>query len=285
MEPGRLYLCGTPIGNLEDITLRALRVLREADYIGAEDTRWSRKLLQHYNIKKQPFSCYTHNELQRADWIKTRLEKGARVALISSAGMPTISDPGSILVEEGMRAGYEIEIIPGPSAVTAALALSGWGGQQFYFAGFLEKQGKKRKEELQFITSLNCPTVLFESPYRLLQTLQDLQEITGEKRQVFLARELTKIHQETIGESIENVISHLKRQDKVRGEITLVLEGAPEAEKKKETAEGTVQVQQLVQGLQDRGLSNRQVVEILQESLNWPRNRIYDFVHQKNKES
>ncbi len=281
MGEGIFYLCATPIGNLEDITLRAIRILKEVDYIGAEDTRWSRKLLDHYGIKKQPFSCFVHNELQRADWILERLQEGESIALITSAGMPGVSDPGNILVERVLQAGFEVDVIPGPSAVTAALALSGWGGAEFYFAGFLPRQGKKREENLKFLEGLTCPAVIFESPHRIIATLEEIEEIMGSDRQVFLARELTKVHQETLLGKVGEIMSRLKDREKIKGEITLVIRGGEK--KEKPGPEGGVypDKEKLLEKLLQAGVSRKDVVIILQEVLNLSRNEIYDFVHKK----
>ncbi len=281
MAEGILYLCATPIGNLEDITLRAIRVLKEVDYIGAEDTRWSRKLLDHYGIKKQPFSCFVHNELQRADWILERLQEGESIALITSAGMPGVSDPGNILVERVLQAGLAVEVIPGPSAVTAALALSGWGGGEFHFAGFLARQGKKREEILNFLTGLTCPAVIFESPHRIMATLEEIQEIMGSGRQVFLAREITKIHQETLLGEVGEIISRLKDREKIKGEITLVIRGGEKKEKPHPDEAVSFDKEKLLEKLLQAGVSRKDAVKILQEVLSLPRNKIYEFVHKK----
>jgi len=281
MGKGTLFLCATPIGNLEDMTLRAIRILREADFIGAEDTRWSRKLLDHYEIKKQPFSCFAHNELQRVDWILDRLEEGGKIAIITSAGMPGISDPGNILVERVIDAGFSVEVIPGPSAVTSALALSGWGGGDFYFAAFLDRQGKKRKDTLNFIAGLSCPSVIFESPHRIIATLEEFMEILGPERRIFLARELTKIHEETLRGKIEEIIPQLRERDRVRGEITLVIQGLEEKAESSEEKSPLVDEENLLNDLLEAGVSKKDAVKILQHVLAWPRNRIYEFVHKK----
>lgn len=281
MGEGTLYLCATPIGNLEDMTLRSIRVLKEADYIGAEDTRWSRKLLDHYNIKKQLFSCFAHNELQRSDWLLSRLEEGASIALITSAGMPGVSDPGNILVQKALQAGFSVEIVPGPSAVTAALALSGWGGGEFYFAAFLDRKAGKKKESLQFMEGLDCPSVLFESPHRIISTLRAIKEIMGKERRVFMGRELTKIHQETLEGEVADILSTLEARERIRGEITLVIEGSGEKRSIQQEEKTPLEAEELLEKLIKAGVSKKDAVNILQDVLGWPRNRIYDFVHKK----
>ncbi|MEW6541682.1 MAG: 16S rRNA (cytidine(1402)-2'-O)-methyltransferase [Bacillota bacterium] len=218
---GTLYLCGTPIGNLEDVTLRMLRVLGEADLIAAEDTRHTRKLLGRYGIKTPLTSFHAHNRVRKTPELLERLRAGASVALVSDAGMPGISDPGAELVAEAARAGFNVVPVPGPSAVLTALVVSGLRTDRFVFEGFLPRRGRKRA--LEGLRGERRTVVLFEAPTRLHATLEDILEVLG-NRMVVVARELTKQHEEvfrgTVIEAREHFTAHPPR-----GEFTLVLEG------------------------------------------------------------
>jgi 16S rRNA (cytidine1402-2'-O)-methyltransferase len=193
-EKGTLYICATPIGNLRDITLRVLKTLQDVDFIAAEDTRHSKKLLDHYKIKTPLLSYHQHNERQRASELITRLHKGENGALISDAGMPGISDPGQILIRECLEEDIAIDVLPGPNAALTALVLSGMPTDSFVYLGFLPLKKKERKKALAGITKLPYTIIIYEAPHRLVRTLQDILEILGE-RKIAVARELTKLHQ------------------------------------------------------------------------------------------
>jgi 16S rRNA (cytidine1402-2'-O)-methyltransferase len=263
---GKLFVVATPIGNLEDITLRALRVLREADLIAAEDTRRTGLLLAHYNIHKPLISCHEFNEAKRTPELLQKLQEGQRIALVSDAGMPTISDPGLRLIRavlethaarnsvhrsppmEGQGVGsvsaanaasistsdaprstlhapppIAIEIIPGPSAVTAALAASGLAAGPFLFYGFLPHKSAQRRKALSVVAPLPYTLVFFESPYRLTKTLADMLEVFGD-RQAVIARELTKKFEEILRGELGVLLKSLENRT-VKGEITLIVEG------------------------------------------------------------
>ncbi len=192
---GTLYLVATPIGNLEDITLRALRVLREADLIACEDTRQTRKLLDHYGIPKPVVSYHEHNEAERTPELIHKLEEGSAVALVSDAGTPLISDPGYRLVTAAAANGIRVEPLPGPSAALAALSASGLPTNEFHFAGFLPTRSAQRKKALLRLKDEPATLVFYEAPHRILDTLADIEEVLG-ARQVVLAREMTKVHEE-----------------------------------------------------------------------------------------
>lgn len=225
---GCLYLVATPIGNLEDITLRALRVLKEADVIACEDTRQTQKLLQHYSIHKEMISYHAHNELTRAPELVIQLEEGAQVALVSDAGTPVVSDPGHRLVVLCLRHHIPVVPIPGPSAFVAALAASGMPTDEFLFVGFLPPRAGARRKKLDALKSEPRALVFYEAPHRLAETLADAADLLGERHAV-VAREVTKIHEEflrgTLGE-----LRDAAKQRPPRGEITLLIEPAAEGE-------------------------------------------------------
>ncbi len=225
---GRLYLVGTPIGNLEDITLRALRVLREADLIAAEDTRRARKLLSRYEIHTPLTSYHGHNEREKAEALAGEVEKGKKVALVSDAGMPGISDPGFRAVEECVRRGLEVEVVPGPSSLTAALALSGLPLARFRYEGFLPAARTKRRSRLLELLREGEAVVLCEAPHRVLDTLEDIAELAPARRMV-VAREMTKLHEEVMRGTAEGLREALRSREP-RGEFVLVLAPAEREE-------------------------------------------------------
>jgi 16S rRNA (cytidine1402-2'-O)-methyltransferase len=228
---GCLYLVATPIGNLEDITLRALRVLKEADLIACEDTRQTQKLLQHYAIHKEMVSYHAHNELMRAPELVIQLEEGAQVALVSDAGTPAISDPGHRLVVLCLRHHIPVVPIPGPSAFVAALAASGMPTDEFLFVGFLPSRAGARRKKLDALKSEPRALVLYEAPHRLAETLADAADILGSRHAV-VAREVTKIHEEFLRGTLAD-LRDAARKRAPRGEITLMIgpavEGEPQA--------------------------------------------------------
>jgi 16S rRNA (cytidine1402-2'-O)-methyltransferase len=227
LAPG-LYLVGTPIGNLGDITLRALDVLKRADRIACEDTRQTQKLLNHFEITTPTVSCHQHNERQRAIELLEALKAGGRVAVVSDAGMPGISDPGSWLAAEAIAAGVAVIPIPGANAALSALVASGLPTGEFHFIGFLpEKAGARRTrlETLATETGQAARTLVFyEAPHRILETLADLEAVWGPELRVVVARELTKIHEEFLRATVAEARRELATRDRIRGEITLLVE-------------------------------------------------------------
>jgi 16S rRNA (cytidine1402-2'-O)-methyltransferase len=223
---GKLSVVATPIGNLEDITLRALRTLREADLIAAEDTRRTSLLLQHYNIRKPLLSYHEFNEAKRTPELLDKLRTGHHVALVSDAGMPTVSDPGLRLIRAALEAGIKLEVVPGPSAITAALAGSGLAAEPFLFCGFLPHKSAARRKILSDLCALPFTLVFFESPHRVLKSLAEMREILG-NRPVVIARELTKKFEEFLRGDLESVPKMLENRP-LRGEITIVV-GAPQS--------------------------------------------------------
>jgi len=224
---GCLYVVSTPIGNLEDISLRALRVLKEADLIACEDTRQTMKLLSHFDIPKRLVSYHEHNEITRAPEIVIELEQGAKVALVSDAGTPAISDPGYRLVSLCLRHGIQVVPIPGASALVAALAASGMPIEQFVFAGFLPARPTERRKALRELATEPRTLALYEAPHRLLDTLEDALEILG-NRPAVIAREVTKVYEEFVRGHLEDLVA-TARKKAPRGEITLLI-GPPDGQ-------------------------------------------------------
>ena len=220
-KTGRLYLVATPLGNLEDITVRALRLLGEADLIACEDTRHTAKLLHHYRIDKPTISYHQHNEASRAGELVQRLEQGAQIILVTDAGTPGISDPGHRLVSLCLEKQIPVIPIPGPSAVIAALTASGLPAEEFLFAGFLPSRSTARRKALQTLAKENRTLVLYEAPHRLVDTLSDALEYMG-RRPAVIAREMTKIHEEFLRGDLAELLVRMQQQP-VRGEITLVI--------------------------------------------------------------
>lgn len=231
-RPGTLVLVATPIGNLEDVSARALRVLREADLVAAEDTRHTRKLLSHYGIPAQVVSLHEHNERARAASLIERVLDGQVVALVTDAGSPGIADPGYPVVRAAVAAGVRVESIPGPSAVITALQVSGLPTDAFLFAGFLPPKGAARRRRLEELSAQRETVVVFESPHRIDKCLEDLEAVWGE-RPIALARELTKLHEQVLRGSAREVRAALRAEWK-RGEMVLVLGGRTRVERGRE---------------------------------------------------
>ncbi len=228
-EPGQLFVVATPIGNLKDITLRAIECLERADLIAAEDTRRTRALLSHLGIRKRMISCNEHNEAEKASQVLELLENGGSCVLVSDAGTPSLSDPGARMVEKIRREGFKVIPIPGPSAVAAALSVSGFYAGSFHFAGFLPSKSGERRKRLKELANVETTLIFFEAPHRLMKCLQDMLSVLGDRR-IFLAREMTKCHETYIVSTISELMS-LLQHEKVRGELTLVVEG-PKGSKK-----------------------------------------------------
>jgi 16S rRNA (cytidine1402-2'-O)-methyltransferase len=270
---GSLFLVATPIGNLEDITFRAVRTLKEADLIACEDTRHTRRLLDHYGIEKPTISYHEHNESGRSESLVERIRSGANVALVSDAGTPLISDPGYRLVKAAVEAEIRIIPIPGPSAILAALTASGLPTDAFYFGGFVSQKQSARRKSLQALANLDCALVFYEAPHRILETLQDIAEIYGD-REIVLTRELTKLHEEFLRGPALALFRNLKDRDSVKGEITLVI-GKPAAKPADERPVAEAFDEYIAQGLsrmdaikavaKDRGVSKRVIYSSLEE--------------------
>ena len=225
---GKLYLVGTPIGNLGDFSPRAADALREADFIAAEDTRVTMKLLNHFGIRKPMVSYFEHNKYASGAKIFERILAGETCALVTDAGMPAISDPGEELVRLCAEGGVEVLTVPGPSALISALALSALPTGRFCFEGFLSTANKSRREHLESLRSERRTMIFYEAPHKLMRTLEDMKNTFGPERRISLCRELTKLHEQTLRTDLAGAIEHFT-QFPPKGEFVLVIEGAPEA--------------------------------------------------------
>jgi 16S rRNA (cytidine1402-2'-O)-methyltransferase len=271
--PGLLYVVATPIGNLEDITYRAVRVLGEADLIACEDTRQTRKLLDHYHIHKPTISYHDHNEAERTEDLTARLLAGETIALVSDAGMPLVSDPGYRLVHAAIEAGISVQPIPGPSASLTALAASGLPTDSFHFGGFLPPKTGQRLKLLESLAEEQATLIFYEAPHRILETLEAIEAAMG-PRPVVVAREITKIHEEFLRGTAAEIHAQLASRDSVKGEITLLIGKAmappPDDTPIPEAVEalisgGVPRMDAIKQVARRRGLSKREVYDQLLE--------------------
>jgi 16S rRNA (cytidine1402-2'-O)-methyltransferase len=271
--PGTIYLVATPIGNLEDITLRALRILREADVIACEDTRHTRKLLTHFEITKPLVSYHEHNEPERAAELVARAKAGETVAIVSDAGTPGISDPGFRVVRAAVEAGVPVVSIPGPVAAVAALAASGLPTDAFYFAGFLPAKKGQRRKALEALAGIDATLVFYEAPQRATDLLEAILETLGD-RPAAVVRELTKLHEECLRGPVSAVLADLRSRPAVKGEVTIVVGrggratgpqpplAARVAQLMRE--EGLARMEAIKQAARERGLSKREAYALLQ---------------------
>ena len=269
---GMLYLVPTPIGNLGDISTRCRETLEQADFIAAEDTRVSLKLLNHLGIKKSLVSYFEHNKAEKGAKIVERILAGETCALVSDAGSPAISDPGEDLVKQCAEAGITVCAIPGPCAVITALSISGQSTGRFCFEGFLSTAKKSRREHLESLVGETRTMVFYEAPHKLLATLDDMAAVFGNDRPISLCRELTKLHEEvvrtTLGEAIKKYT-----ETPPKGEFVLVIAGAPVVEREKATpADAAARVAQLI----EEGLSRKDAIKQTAQELNLPKNVVYD---------
>ena len=268
---GTLFVVGTPIGNLEDLTTRAVRVLGRASLVAAEDTRVTRRLLAHLSIRARLLSYHQHNWQAQLSTVLQSLESGD-VALVCDAGMPGISAPGSELAEAAAAAGFPVEVVPGPSALTAALAVSGLPGDRFVFLGFLPRRRKERRQRLQSVAALDATLVVFEAPHRVKATLQDLLDELGDRR-IAVCRELTKLHEEVFRGTISEALEWAQAP---RGEYVLVVQGAEGPTQPEATQPGQedAALEQLAR-LRERGVRAKEAVAQVAEALQLPKNRVY----------
>lgn len=252
---GTLYIVATPIGHLDDITLRALRVMREADLIACEDTRHTRKLLEHFGIAKPMISYHEHNESTRTPELMERLEGGANVALVSDAGTPLVSDPGYRLVTAAIAAGVSVVPVPGPSAALGALAAAGLATDSFRFCGFLPTKAAQRRERLEELRHETCTLIFYETPHRILGALDDVAAVLG-ARPVVVARELTKVHEEFLRGTAAELRAELAARPVVRGEITLLVGKA-----EREASNDDSPVEEAVRALESQGLTRMEAIK------------------------
>jgi 16S rRNA (cytidine1402-2'-O)-methyltransferase len=266
--PGQLFIVPTPIGNLEDITLRALRVLKEVDLIAAEDTRHTQHLLNHYGISTSLTSYHEHNEKEKAQTLVDRIKNGANIALVSDAGTPAIADPGFRLVAAAIAAGVQIVPLPGAAALATVLSASGLPTDRFLFEGFLPAKKTARKAKLQALREETATLVFYEAPHRLLDTLNDLRQLLGD-RQLVLAREVSKVHEEFLRGTVSEVVTQLADRE-VKGEITLVVHGS--------TGEARVSEEQLrteIGRLTGEQVGVKEISELLGERYGLSKREIY----------
>ena len=279
MVPGKLSLCATPIGNLEDISFRVLRVLKEADCIAAEDTRNSIKLLNHFAIQTPMTAYHEFNKVEKARDLVSRLQRGENIALITDAGTPCISDPGEELVRQAVDAGIRVESIPGPAAFVTALTLSALPTRRFVFEAFLPTEKSNKKERTAILQSLageERTILLYEAPHHLLKTLEDLRDAFGENRKLSLARELTKKHEEVLYTDLEEAIRKY-REEEPRGEYVLVLEGLSR-EKRERAAQETwlsVSLSEHFQNYVQEGYTEKEAIKLVAKDRGLGKREVY----------
>ena len=270
---GTLYIVATPIGNLEDITLRALRMLKEVDLIAAEDTRRTKILLNHYGIATAVTSYHEHNEKAKARALIARLKQGVSIALVSDAGTPTLSDPGYRLLQGAVQEGIPVVPLPGPSALTAVLSASALATDRFVFEGFLPPKKRERRERLQSLQEETRTLVFFEVPHRLKESLADLLEILGD-REVTMGREVTKVHEEFLRGRLSEVNAEAHRRE-LRGELTFVVKGL---DRTRETAPSEAVLIAEIQSLRKKGMRVKEIAELLGEKFSYPKREIYQLI-------
>ena len=269
---GILYLVPTPIGNLGDISLRAKQTLENADFIAAEDTRVTLKLLNHLEIKKSLVSYYEHNKTFKGSRIVERILAGETCALVSDAGSPAISDPGEDLVKQCAQAGITVCAIPGPCAAITALSISGQATGRFCFEGFLSMSKKSRREHLDSLRGEKRTMIFYEAPHKLMNTLEDMTQVFGADRPISFCRELTKLHEQVLRTTLGEAIAYYT-ENPPKGEFVLVVAGAPEKEKELPSAtDAAARVKQLMA----QGLSRKDAVKQTAQELNLPKNTVYD---------
>lgn len=272
-----LYLLATPIGNLEDITLRGIRILKEVDMIAAEDTRQTAKLLNHYDIKKPMISYHEHNKKAKGDEIIELLMEGKTIALVSDAGMPCVSDPGEDLVRLCVERGIEVVPIPGPSASLTALAISGLSTSRFVFEGFLPVKGKERKERLKRLAKEERTIILYEAPHRLLATLKDLKEYMGNPK-ISISRELTKKFEETLRTDLEGAIEEFGSRT-IKGEFVLIIEGKSLEDVREEEEElwEDISIRDHILMHMEKGLSKKEAISLVAKERGISKKEVYNI--------
>ena len=277
MSIGKLYLVPTPIGNLKDITLRALEVLKSADVIAAEDTRQSLKLLNHFEIKKTLISYHQHNEQGKSEEIIDRLEKGENIALVTDAGTPGISDPGAVIVSRCIEKNIPFEVLPGATAITTALVYSGLDTTKFIFRGFIPRETKERKILIEEIKDVKESIIIYESPHRLLSTLDLIHTNLG-NRNIAVCRELTKLHEEIVRGTVAEVMAVFKERT-IKGEFVLVIEGKSKAiieEENKKKWEDLSITDHILQYM-NNGSSKKDAIKLVAKDRNLPKGEVYKY--------
>ena len=275
---GKLYLVATPIGNLDDITLRAINILKEVDLIAAEDTRQTLKLLNHYEINKPLISYHRHNEDVKSDILIEKLKNGENIALVSDAGTPGICDPGEEVIKKAIDENIEVIPIPGACAMINALICSGISTKEFEFLGFLPLNKKLRKEKMDEIKNSNKTVIIYEAPHKMKSTLEDLKEILG-NRNIVLARELTKIHEEFIRKNIDEL---LKNIDSLKGEMILIIEKNSEV-KTDENKLNILSLDEHYKFYEKQGLNKKEIIKKIAKDRKLNKNEIYMYFLNKER--
>mgnify|MGYP004549148061 FL=1 len=268
---GKLYLVATPIGNLEDITLRALRIIKEVDFIAAEDTRNTLKLLNHFEIKKPLISNHRHNEEDRENSLIEKLKDGKNIAVVSDAGTPGISDPGEVIAKRAIEENIEVIPIPGACAAINALIASGLNTKEFVFFGFLPLNKKLRKEKLEEIKNENKTIIIYEAPHKIKDSLNDLKNVVGD-RKIVLARELTKIHEEFIRGNIDEII---EKSENLKGEMILLIEGNNEVNN--ENILNNLSLEEHYNVYEKQGLDKKEIIKKIAKDRGVNKNEIYQY--------
>ncbi|AAK78288.1 16S rRNA (cytidine1402-2'-O)-methyltransferase [Clostridium acetobutylicum] len=277
MNNGKLFLVGTPIGNLKDITLRALETLQNCDVIAAEDTRQSLKLLNHFDIKKPLISYHKFNENNRSSELMDMVREGKKVALVTDAGMPGISDPGSVIVEKFIENNLEFEVIPGPTALITALVYSGLDTSKFVFRGFLPKETKDRKIVMEEVKNVKDTLIFYEAPHKLLNTLGFLFDNLGD-REIAICRELTKLHEEIKHTTLKSAIEFYE-STKPKGEYVLIIEGKSEEEIaiEKMSEWQDINVEEHIIKCMEEGLSKKEAIKKVAKARNLSKSEVYKY--------
>lgn len=272
MTKGNLILCATPIGNLEDITLRVLNALEAVDYIAAEDTRHTIKLLNHYGIKKPLISYHEHNKHRAGEKILDLVMEGKSVALVSDAGMPGISDPGADIVKQAWDMDITPTVLPGATAFVVALVMSGICTDRFVFEGFLPKKNKDRAERLQKLEREERTIIFYETPHRILNTLEELSHVFGKKRKAAVLRELTKIHEEAVRGTLEEIYQTFDKRE-IKGEMVIVVEGASSADTI--SAFDNISIEEHIAKYMEGGLMKKEAIKQVAKDRGIPKSEVY----------
>ncbi|MDY4077842.1 MAG: 16S rRNA (cytidine(1402)-2'-O)-methyltransferase [Clostridium sp.] len=277
MNLGKLYLVPTPIGNLKDITLRALEVLKFVDIVAAEDTRQTLKLLNHFEIKKSLISYHKHNEQEKSEDIIELLKEGRNIAIVTDAGTPGISDPGAIIVKKCINENIDFEVLPGATAITTALVYSGLDTTRFLFRGFIPRENKERKILLNEIKDVKESIILYESPYRVVSTLETLLECLG-NRNVAICRELTKLHEEIKRGKIDELIEYFKNTAP-KGEFVLVIEGKQQEHIDRENKEKweNLSIKDHILNAMESGISKKEAIKYVAKERGLSKNEVYKY--------
>ncbi|HIQ92060.1 MAG TPA: 16S rRNA (cytidine(1402)-2'-O)-methyltransferase [Candidatus Copromonas avistercoris] len=282
---GKLYLCATPIGNLEDITLRVLRTLKEADLIAAEDTRHSIKLLNHFDIKTPMTSYHEFNKVEKARYLVDKMREGTNVALITDAGTPGISDPGEELVRQCYEAGIEVTSLPGPAACITALTISGMATRRFAFEAFLPSDKKEKQEIFEELKKETRTIILYEAPHRLVRTLSELLENLGDRR-ISVCRELTKTHETVFRTTVSEALSYYETEEP-RGECVLVIEGKNrmEIQQEQERSWEAISIEEHMKRYLDGGTDKKEAMKLVAKDRGMKKRDVYQYLLNAGKEA